>query len=261
MDTLLGKLLKLVGRVLRKLSFTWRVAHQVGATAAEDGYVVSAKALRAVLRERTVRAAIKRQRPADVIQAKHRLASVRAVNVDGTRLSSETLFDLSRTAYLRASEQVERDLGIRDEMKSGFAALALDGGARESLWRANLAAMSPPFAADLSALRPALGDGVDKLLHLLVGSPNRGEQLSAWARARPQWLPVEGSLLGWLGELSVEVGAPEAARLWFQAALSDGAAPTEYWRARLLLIESSMTDRQKIDSVADILTHPLERVS
>ncbi|WP_162940198.1 tetratricopeptide repeat protein [Gryllotalpicola protaetiae] len=257
MDTLLGKLLELVGRLLRKLSFTWRVAHQVQVTAAEDGYAVSATALRAVLRERAVRAAVKRRKPGDIVRAKHRLATVRAIHADGSRLSSDKLFELSRTAYLGASEQAERDLGIRDEMTSGFAALTLDGGAREPLWQANLARISPPLAADLSVLRRVLGDPVDKLLHLLVNSPNRSEQLSAWTAARPEWLPFEGSLLGWLGELSVEIGAAAAARHWFQAAVSAGAAPTEYWRARLLLVESSKTDQEKLASVADIVTHPL----
>jgi hypothetical protein len=166
-DTFIGKLLDAISWFLRKVSFSWRVAYRARAAATERGYTSSLKELRLVTRQKAVKAAVRSHREEDIIEAKKLLHGVRAIRNDGARLSVDQLFELLRTGYLGAAEQADRDR-IRDEMSAGFDELKVAGGAREALWRANLAAISPVFAADMQLLRSSYGD--DRFAALL---PNR----------------------------------------------------------------------------------------
>lgn len=256
-DSAIGKVLGVFDAMYKRASFTWRVARRAREAAGEDGYTVSLKALRLITRRKVVKAAVKSQRSADVAETMRLLADVRAERDDGTRLSPEQLFKLLRLGYLSAAEQVDRDLAIRDELNAGFQELILTGGSREALWHANRKELSPPLATDADRLRRHHGDGIDRLVQELVHAPDRAETLRSWAKTRPTWLTDEGRVLGWLGEFSFEVDARDAALLWFDGAVREGAVPIAYWKVRRMLVDGSLSDQDKIDSLADVADHPL----
>jgi tetratricopeptide (TPR) repeat protein len=256
-DSAAGKLLGLFGGALRRATFSWRVAKRAHDDARTEGYNVSLKALRLVTRQEIVKSALRSQDPADVGATKELLRKVVAKNTNGTCLSPDDLFSLLRTAYLGASEQVDRDLAIRVEMGAGFDATISTGSSRESLWRANLAKIPPPYALDLQELRAQYGDGIDRLLQELVHTSNRAETLRSWALSRPNWLPRGGSVLGWLGEFSEDVDARDAALTWFIAAVAEGAMPLAYWVVRRTLADSRMSDEEKLSLMTAFSDNPL----
>ncbi len=258
-DNAVGKVLQFGGRLLRKVSFSWRIAYRAHGAATELGYLISLKQLRLITQRKVVKDAVKFQRPSDVDETKRLLAAVRTIRSGGTQPSADQLFDLLRTAYLGTAEQTDRDLGIRDEIQAGFDSLAVAGGAREPLWRANLAKIPPPLAVDAETLRNLYGDGVDKLVHEIANTADRAALLRSWATAVPAWLPHEGRVFGWLGELSFEVDARDASLQWCDAAIAAAAVPIEYWRVRRLLSDPGGSDADRRGAVADIADHPLVR--
>jgi tetratricopeptide (TPR) repeat protein len=259
LDSTLGRLLGTGGRIARKTSFSWRIAYRAHAAAKELGYVISLKQLRSITRQKVVKDAVKWQRPTDVAEAKSLLAQIRSIRVGAADPSANELFELVRTGYLGAAEQVDRDLGIREEVRATLHLLTVNGGSGAPLWRANASKIPPFLAADAEALRDLYGSAVERVVHEIANADDRPALLRSWAAARPDWLPCEGRVFGWLGEVSFEVDAPDAARRWFDDAISAGAVPIEYWRVRRAIVELDAPHGEAVAIGADMADHPLVR--
>jgi len=255
--TIAEKVSQVAARIVNKFTFSRRVARRARAAAADDGYSISLKNLRRLTRQKVVKIAMRRQPAVLTPELRNLFSGIQAKHTVGDHPTADQVLSYLRTGYLSAADQVERDLGVRDEMKAGFASLLVDGATREALWRSNLALLFPPLAADAVTLRELYGDGVVKLIHEVAHAGDRTTLLSSWAVARPEWFPAEGRVFGWLGELSFEIGASDTALTWFDAAIDAGAVPIEYWRVRRMLADPHASPEERGKFVEEIADHPL----
>lgn len=256
-DSAIGKVFGVFSVLYRRATFSWRIAVRAEAAAKDSGYRVSRKALRLVTREKVTKRALRRQGPEDVAAVKLLLANVVTVNNAGSRLNPDELYILLRDGYIGASEQVDRDLAIREDIRHDIRLVRETQTGGEGLWLANLSRLSPTLGADIAVLRTELGDPIERLLNSIVNAPSRVALFDSWATVIPAWMPNEGRLLGWLGEFAFDVDSHSAACRFFEIAVSQGAEPIEYWRVRLALANDEASEQERAAQLEDIIDHPL----
>ncbi|MFC9559857.1 tetratricopeptide repeat protein [Agromyces sp. NPDC056965] len=256
-DTALGKALTFVQGIIRRLSFRRRAARHAYDELKEYGRPYSRRQLRKLLRAADVKRAMTSRRPDAIASAIVVISAAHRDRTTESSISPNKVFKILERGYFAASEQVHRDLVVRDEMNERFDQLTVTGSARDALWEANIDRFYPPFADDARALRQRHGDTIDRLIHELEHSPDRAATLRSWSKTPPPWLSSEGDIAGWIGELAANLDRPESALPWFDRAVTAGAVPAEYWRARQMQLSNAASDQSNVESLDDLADDPL----
>jgi tetratricopeptide (TPR) repeat protein len=92
----------------------------------------------------------------------------------------------------------------------------------------------------------------------IVVSPDRKQTIEAWADRRPAWmndLPTAAEC--WLGNLARDYGARTSAASFYEEALSKGAVPRSYWKAKRALAADSLDQEDLRELFAGETPHPL----
>lgn len=92
------------------------------------------------------------------------------------------------------------------------------------------------FRAEEAEVLRSIWPNITRAVAEVVISPDRKQTVESWSAGRPSWmsdLPIAAEC--WLGNLARDYGARKPATEFFEAALSKGAVPRGYWKAKLAM--------------------------
>ncbi|MDD1477905.1 tetratricopeptide repeat protein [Arthrobacter sp. H16F315] len=92
----------------------------------------------------------------------------------------------------------------------------------------------------------------------IVISPDRKQTIEAWESRRPAWmndLPISAEC--WLGNLARDYGARVAAAGFYEEAISKGAVPKTYWKAKRAMATGALDQEDLREVLAGEAPHPL----
>jgi tetratricopeptide (TPR) repeat protein len=109
------------------------------------------------------------------------------------------------------------------------------------------------FRADEAKSLTSIWPNITKAVAEIVMSPDRKQTIEAWACRPPAWmndLPIAAEC--WLGNLARDYGARISAAGFYEGAISKGAVPRSYWKAKRALATGDL--REVLEGEAP---HPL----
>ncbi|MET4096950.1 hypothetical protein [Arthrobacter sp. UYCu712] len=114
------------------------------------------------------------------------------------------------------------------------------------------------FRAEEARNIRSIWPNVSRAVAEIVVSPDRKQTVAAWAEQRPTWmqdLPIAS--MCWLGSLARDYGARTTATGFYAEAISNGAVPRSYWKAKRAMAAGPVDKVSLQEQLAGDAPHPL----
>jgi len=244
--------------LLPKVAPHFRCALFVVSHAKAQGTQLKVLQLRRALADGKIRRLLKAKDSNSRAEAGRLVERVQTRRLAGTEQAID-LLRLIEAGYLSIASPGEAVAGLSVQIAEGMDRLS-DGlrsaasGPEAFLYLARL--FMPPLEQDIRRLRELHGGVVVRMVNELAEVHDRRVVLEAWAAERPEWYSPSPAIEGWLGELALESGTRRAARVFLDSALSLGASPTAYWKARRISVVELPPEEQET-YLSDVIDEPV----
>jgi hypothetical protein len=113
------------------------------------------------------------------------------------------------------------------------------------------------FRADEAKNLTSTWPNVTKAVAEIVISPDRQQTIAAWADRRPAWMrDLPAAAECWLGNLAKDYCARASAVGFYEEALSKGAVPKSYWKAKQAMASGALAHDNLQELLAGEAPHP-----